>query len=436
MIESTKKCLRIAAVLMGLGLLLPAGPVGAHASKAAVPGHQHPHPEHHDTQKPQTDGKTSLLHQQHRASGSKLSKHQPAAEFVKELKPKLHELGLLIQIDMAFYDEYATKVVKGVDQQNFGTYSWRFYTDWRFYQSDKIGSFFFEFTFLGSPGLNFETTDGFSSRNIASISQLNGNIYPDPAALDEMLVKYISPSTRYVFGAGKTDLSNRFDTNRVANDAFSQFFAFALENNMAIPWPVFGGIGAFFRVNINENAYIMVAGANSVVNHGFQFGTEISNQSWYQMAELGVTVEIPFLGKGHYKLTPWHNRIAGADGGEGWGVGINFDQVLYFEHLVAFFRFGAGEPEATPINLFVSGGLTWLKPFNRKHDMAGLGVAFSRPTKAPNMFQSETLVEIFYRFAILPWLTLTPDLQVVHHPANDPAREVVFVPGIRLSASF
>ena len=436
MIELTKRFLRILAALAGVGLLLPASLAGAHASKSPVPGHQHPHPVHHDTQKPQADEKTSLLHQQHRADGSKLSRHHPAAEFIKELKPKLHELGLLTQIDMAFYDEYASKVVKGIDQKNFGTYSWRLYTDWRFYQSDETGSLFFEFTLLGSPTLNYGSASELSSRNIASISELNGNIYPDAAALDEMLVKYISPSTRFVFGVGKVDLSNRFDTNPVANDAFSQFFAFALENNMAIPWPVFGGIGAFFRANIDENFYIMVAGANSVVNHGFQFGTEIGNQSWYQMAELGVTVEMPFLGKGHYKLTPWHNRIAGAEGGEGWGVGINFDQALYFEHLVAFFRFGAGEPEATPINLFVSGGLTWLKPFNRKHDMAGLGVGFSRPTEALGVYRSETLVEIFYRFAIRPWLTLTPDLQVVHHPANDPERNVVFVPGIRLSASF
>ena len=428
--------MRIPAVLAGIALLLPAGPVGAHASKSPGQGHPHPHPVHHDTQKPQVDGKTSLLHQQHRADGSKLSRHQPIAGFFKELKPKLHELGLLIQIDMAFYDEYASKVVEGIDQQNFGTYSWRFYTDWRFYQSDEIGSFFFDFTFLGSPTLNYASSSEFSSRNIASISELNGNIYPDPAALDEMLVKYVSPSTRFVFGAGKVDLSNRFDTNRVANDAFSQFFAFALENNLSVPWPVFGGIGAFFRANINENIYIMVAGANSVVDHGFQFGTEIGDKSWYQMAEVGVTVEMPFLGKGHYKLTPWHNRIAGPEGGEGWGVGINFDQALYFEHLVAFFRFGVGEPEATPINLFVSGGLTWLKPFNRKHDMAGLGVAFSRPTEAKDVYHSETLVEIFYRFAILPWLTLTPDFQVVHSPANDPERGVVFVPGVRLSSSF
>ena len=68
--------------------------------------------------------------------------------------------------------------------------------------------------------------------------------------------------------------------------------------------------------------------------------------------------------------------------------------------------------------------------------MAGLGVAFSRPTEAKDVYHSETLVEIFYRFAILPWLTLTPDFQVVHSPANDPERGVVFVPGVRLSSSF
>ena len=74
--------------------------------------------------------------------------------------------------------------------------------------------------------------------------------------------------------------------------------------------------------------------------------------------------------------------------------------------------------------------------------MFGVGVAWSNPSPTPRTpaqpyeFQSETLIEIFYRASILSWLSLTPDLQIVYHPATDRRHNVVYIPGIRLQASF
>ncbi|MEE2677917.1 MAG: carbohydrate porin [Myxococcota bacterium] len=371
----------------------------------------------------------STLRREVQADGSRLFRFHPIWNGSQQLKEFLARYGLTYSLETAFYEQYASRVTQG--QKNFGTFSWRLSASWRFWPTASLGAFFLETSFLGSPGLNYDPSLEVITRNVGSISTLNGNIYPFGIALDEVMVKYISPSTEYVGGIGKVDLTNRFDTNRVANDSFRQFIAFALENNLSIPWPVYGGLGGFARVNLGENAYLSVGVAASVVDRAFQFGRNIGDGNWIEMLELGAEFQVPGLGLGHYRLTPWHADFPDA---EGWGVGVNFDQALGNPEVVSFFRFGYGEPSATPIQTFASFGVTWLRPFGRADEMAGVGFAWSNPSPGQGL-QDETLIEVFYRFAILPWIHISPDLQVVFHPANDPKRGTVFVPGIRLSVS-
>ncbi|NRA07775.1 MAG: carbohydrate porin [Myxococcales bacterium] len=376
------------------------------------------------------DLRDSDLGEEVRADGSRLFEFHPIWDESEKLKRKLHAHGVTYSLEMAFYDQYASSVAAG--QRNFGTYSWRLSASWRFLDSEKFGSLFLDASLLGSPGLNYDPSAELITRNVGSISELNGNIYPDAAALDEVLIKYVSPSTRYGGAVGKIDLANRFDTNRVANDAFREFTSFALQNNLSIPWPVYGGIGAFLHADIGARAYVMAATATSVVEQGFDFGQQIDDGNLYQLAEIGLEFDLPSLGTGHYRLTPWHSRILDR---RGWGVGFNFDQELFHPDVIGFFRFGIGERSVTPVQTFVSGGVGWLRPWGRPHDMFGVGVAWSNPSRNRG-FRNETLVEIFYRLSILPWFQLSPDLQVVYHPANDRGQETVVVPGIRLNMSF
>ena len=419
--------------LFGLApLLLLAGlpPGHAHGEEGTPPPETHQARETSDPNGGSANGENSNLTKEVSADGSRLFGPRPIWKESREVKQRLHAHGITYGIEMAFYDQYASRVTKG--QQNFGTYSWRLSASWRFFDSDDLGSLFVDASLLGSPGLNYDPDAEVITRNVGSISALNGNIYTDSAALDEILVKYVSPSTRYGGAVGKIDLANRFDTNRIANDAFRQFTSFALENNLSIPWPVYGGVGAFVHADVGDHTYVMAATAASVVDKAFDFGQQIDDGNLYQLAEIGTEVDLPSLGTGHYRLTPWHAQILDQ---EGWGVGFNFDQELFHPDVVGFFRFGIGEPSATPIQTFVSGGLAWLSPWGRSHDMLGFGVAWSNPSPGQG-FRNETLVEIFYRLSILPWFQLSPDLQVVFHPANDPNQGVVAVPGIRLNMSF
>jgi hypothetical protein len=413
-----------------LTLLLTASPFSARAEpNGAAPASQ-AEPPAAATRAESSEVASSELQKEIRSGGSRLFQFHPIWQASQNLKEKLHDYGLTYALEMSLHDQYASKVTTG--QQNYASYSWRFAASWRFLRSKQRGSLFVDATLLGSPRLNYDPAVTLINRNIGSISELNGNLYPDPAALDELLIKYVAPSTRYGGAVGKLDLSNRFDTNRVANDAFRQFTAFSLENNLAIPWPEYGGVGAFIHADIGEQHYVMAAAGASVVAQPFGFGDQIGDGNLYQLVEIGTEVELPGIGVGHYRLTPWHARVLGRSG---WGVGFNFDQELFHPDLVAFFRFGLGEPSITPVRTFVSGGVSWLQPWGRAHDVVGVGVAWSNPSTGRG-FRNETLIEVFYRFSILPWVQLSPDLQIVYHPAQDDQQDTVLIPGIRLYLSF
>jgi porin len=368
----------------------------------------------------------------HNAGGTRLAEYRPVSDFTDRVKKDLKPYGVTFQLDLAFFDQYANHGLDGL--HNFGTFSWRLWVEGKFASFENFGSLYLETTILGSPGLNYDPKTELLTRNVGSISFLNGIVYPDDIAMDGVALKWVSPKAHHALLVGRIDLSNRFDTNRVANDGFRQFIAFALQNNLSIPWSVYGGPGAFIRQNWDDRFYTMFAVSTSDATEPFDAWNMVGNPNWYEMAEIGAAFDVPHLGVGHYRLTPWHNHLEGSDG---FGVGINFDQELGRDDIVAFFRFGIGDRDVTPVKTFVSAGVTWIGPFHREHDMVGLGFAWSDPTRNEDEgFRDETLIEFFYRFAIRPWIQLSPDLQIVVDPASNPKDNVVFVPGIRLSMSF
>jgi len=364
------------------------------------------------------------------ASGTKLAIPRPIADFAATVKERMAQYDWVVNVDVAFYEQYATAVL--YDQKNFGTFAWRAWSDWTFLTLEDGDRFSLEWTLLGSPGLNYDVSTEQLTRNVGSVALLNANYYPNPAALDEFILKASIVSNRFVGLVGRTDLSNRFDTNRVANDGFRQFISFALQNNLSIPWSDYGGTGGLLRYNHDERLYAMVAGSESNSDEPFAFWKTAGQGNWYEMAEVGVALDVPWLGVGHYRFTPWHSHLEGEDG---WGFGINFDQELGRSDIVAFFRFGYGDPDVTPVKTFASAGAAWIAPFGRPGDMAGFGFAWSDPSPGQG-FRNETLFEFFYRFAIRAWIEISPDLQVVVHPASNHRSDLVWIPGIRLNASF
>ena len=70
--------------------------------------------------------------------------------------------------------------------------------------------------------------------------------------------------------------------------------------------------------------------------------------------------------------------------------------------------------------------------------MLAMGLNWGKPS---NVFFEEDLddqytAEIFYRFSLTPTITLTPDLQVLIDPAQNPDHDVILILGIRARINF
>lgn len=347
-----------------------------------------------------------------------------------DAKAWLKEHGVTTDLFVTFFNQTATQVVEG--QHNYATFAWRSLGDWKLLEGTAWGDSYLEWNLNGTVGLDYDESDESLSGNAGIRSIVNGNVFPDEAVVDELFWKQVSPNGEVVVMAGIIDHSFHFDVNRVANDSNRSFFSFALVNNLSIPWPLYGGVGGLLRWNASERVSLLLGGGDSAADEAYAFWRTWNERSWWGLFEVDLELDLPLLGKGHYRVTPWYNHL---DDEDGWGIGLNVDQELGLPGLVGFFRFGAGPERVTEVRRFASAGIGLEAPFGRSGDFVGIGFAWSDPSDGAGG-QNETLVEAFYRFQLTPTLELTPDLQIVFDPAGNPDDDVVFVPGIRLALVF
>jgi porin len=355
---------------------------------------------------------------------------------VNDGKGRLADRGFRFDVDLDFFDQYASRVIAG--QQNFGTFSWRIMGDWKLFDLTSrehlspIGKGFVGWTAFGSVGLGYDPALATLTGNVGAVNTLNATVFDEGAVVDELYWKQVALGGKLLLLGGKLDLIYHFDTNRVANDAYSQFFSYSLQNNPSIPGPLYGGFGGIARANLPKDAYVMFGVGDSSMDEAVLPWVTLDNDSWYQLLELGMGPEIPVLGTGNYRLTPWHNHLFGADG---FGIALNIDQELGRKDVIAVVRVGYGDADVTPVKTFVAGGVAFEGPFGREDDLVAIGVAWSDPSPGSG-FRAETLLELFYRVEIAKAISITPDLQLVFNPANNPADDLVVIPGIRLRLKF
>ena len=355
----------------------------------------------------------------------------PLARPTAHAKRWLKKGGITTDLFLMFFYQWSSDVLFGGD--DFGSSAFRSLGDLELLSDTPIGDSFIEWNIPGEATFGFEREDesiagGFQ---IGDLSIINTNIYPDTAALDELFWKQVIADGRWVVIAGRVDHSFHFDVNRVANDAYRQLQGYALVNNLSIPWPLYGGIGAMVSWKATDWLTLRLGGGESGSDEPWRFWETVDDGNWYQLLEADVSFDVPRVGKGTYRLTPWHNHL---DGSDGWGVGLNFDQELGLPWLVGFFRFGVGDSDVTPVDRHISGGIAIEGPFGRAGDRFALGVGWSRPSD-PNE-RAETFLEVQYRIQLTKTLELTPDLQLLFDPASNRTTDTIAVPGVRFTMIF
>ena len=261
------------------------------------------------------------------------------------------------------------------------------------------------------------TTNGFSRQDFA-LTQL----YWEQGSREDQLV----------YRLGKMDPESIYDRARYvsANEAFLNQ---AFSTTLAMPVPT-TGLGAALAISPFTNTYV-VGGVHDANGDKTSFG-DIDKGELFAAIEFGVAPGHGKPGAGLYHVTLWHSDAREvADTPSGHGIALTLQQEFGPDgKIVPFFRYSYGDGGATPVRQAIATGLGFEEPFGQNNDLIGLGFSWGQP--ADTSLRDQYVLEAFYRFQVTPHTNLTPDLQVIFDPSENPAEETIVVGGMRLRTLF
>ncbi|OAN55206.1 hypothetical protein A6A04_11110 [Paramagnetospirillum marisnigri] len=246
-----------------------------------------------------------------------------------------------------------------------------------------------------------------------------------------------------------------FDQNLVAGDETRAFMNQALVHN---PLLDAGGDMGVDALGFTPGARVALVTDDFKVSGGLYEsgnGASFQNSTDFPFRILQVETTQRFFGglEGNYRLYGWQNgRGTDFDNKRKnhLGVGFSIDQKVD-DYVTLFSRYGyqiQGTPRFDQSLTFGGevGGSYW----GRGADGLGLAMAISHTSSAyrdrsltvdndndgnPDFgFKAgsfEQLMEIYYRYRVMPRFELTPDFQMIRHPGGDPSDAVAYALGIR-----
>jgi hypothetical protein len=228
--------------------------------------------------------------------------------------------------------------------------------------------------------------------------------------------------------AGKLDAENYYNSNYwqsdskyFMNQAFSSFPVRAFPGN---------GLGANVTAKITQQWYVSTGFQDAEgVKSEAGFDTFFKDFNLFSAVEAGFTPNIEGKGRGTYRLTAWY-RDAGDSNGKPHDAGLDFSgEQRISPHLMPFFRAGTGEGNINGIEHMISTGIGWEGAMITKSDVAGVGVAWGRPSD--HSLDDQFAAEVFYRLQVSPDNQFTVGYQVIVDPVNDPGSDLVGVFEVR-----
>jgi porin len=262
-------------------------------------------------------------------------------------------------------------------------------------------------------------------------------IYVDELWLEQGLL-----DDRVRLRAGFLEQQTVFDRNAYANSEDKQFSSTYLDNNGLVPLP--NGLGAVLLVRPADWLEI-AAGAADADNVPRRSGFDTAFDGLKSLTatfELTARARLPGASRlpGAFRagvfLDGRRKPVFGRDSATGlprtrrghFGAYLSLDQLAFRERpqspegLGLFARAGYADEDTSRVAWFWSAGLQYegLLP-GRSADVLGLGTYQTLPSERyreavdPD-FGRELGVELYYRIALLPWLAVTPDLQVILDP--------------------
>jgi porin len=131
------------------------------------------------------------------------------------------------------------------------------------------------------------------------------------------------------------------------------------------------------------------------------------------------------MGQGNYRLMLYYRDQEDANE-TGWS--LSADQNLSDRYGV-FLRYGGNDEGINAIRQLLAGGFSFLQPFDRPNDQAGIGVSWTHPAESD--FRDEYATEAYYRLQVTEGFELSGSIQLIFDPAANEDHDTVAVFGLR-----
>jgi len=295
----------------------------------------------------------------------------------------------------------------------------------------------------GHPGrLEWRVENRNEIGSMLSPSQLGGNIgaaalntgfgYSDNFSTDVSVFNW----TQVLF-----DKRAGFAVGRLAFDVYLDAFMFqtfsrgffnrAFLVNPTIGTTGIGALGAVAKGFLTDN--ILIGGQiydGNAASGEFDFDT-FEEHEWLKAVEIAWTPLVDRYKTDRIQFTYWdkdEREKAGVPKGSGWVVSASWQLT---DRLIPFTRFGHSDSGAgVAAESSASVGFEFTP---RKDQAWNLGAGWAKPAKKVSGIDldDEYVIETSYKFQIWPFLSLTPDLQLLLNPANNPDESSVWIFGLR-----
>ncbi len=192
-----------------------------------------------------------------------------------------------------------------------------------------------------------------------------------------------------------------------------------------------GALGAVAKGFLTDN--ILIGGQihdGNAASGEFDFDT-FEEHEWLKAVEIAWTPSVNRYKTDRIQFTYWDKDEREKDGipkGSGWAVSASWQLT---DRLIPFTRFGHSDSGAGVAA--ESAASIGFESAPRKDQAWSLGAGWAKPAKkasGPDL-DDEYVIETSYKFQIWPFLSLTPDLQLLLNPANNPEESSVWVFGLR-----
>lgn len=356
---------------------------------------------------------------------------KPWVSFTEKLKEKT---GLDIGTSYSLLYQHSSKAISAQNENDAASGVLEFFGHWNLFNSEERkhpGFLGFKIKWAHTVFSDIPPTQ--LNDQIGSLWQTTSTFNRQSISLDQIWWQQSFYDEKIVFRIGKVDLSDFVDFYMYSS-AKRYFLNEAFSQNPTIPFPETGLLG-YVKVIPNDIFYVLFSlGDLNATGDNLDFKSFFTKRDYFETVEFNLSPLAQKLGYGgNYHITFWHSdEIKNKDIPSSKGFNINLSK-QFKDKYGAFIRYGYSDGKFTEVQQLLSLGFGISGPLNNAGDFFGVAFAWGDPVK--DSLRSQYVVETLYRIQITPIAQLTPDIQIIVNPTNNPNEDILAVFGIRLIIS-